>query len=272
MKLTTLIDNRQNVNQLKCEHGLSFYLETDGLNIIFDTGQSNKFISNAQKLDIDLSNVDYVVLSHGHYDHTGGLPDFFELNSKAKAIISRKAFRQRFSRSTAMIKQNGIPWREELQKYAHRLVLIDDDFKLSDDIILLSNIHQQKEFEVINERLVVKEGGNLVADKFEDELVLVAQLASKPLVLCGCAHNGIINILQTIKERTGHKAFALVAGGLHLNGYASKEVNQILIGLKPFETDHWILNHCTGDNAFELFKQHFTNKVEYGGCGFTITL
>jgi 7,8-dihydropterin-6-yl-methyl-4-(beta-D-ribofuranosyl)aminobenzene 5'-phosphate synthase len=272
MKLSTLLDNKQHQKQLLCEHGLSFLLQTDALNILFDVGQSDKFIVNAHKLGIDLTEVDYVVLSHGHYDHTGGLIDFFKLNSKAKVIIHNKAFKERFSRSSAMVKENGIPWRQQYEQYAQRFILINDDYQLADGIWVLSDIQAQTGFNVVNERLVVKEGEYYVPDTFDDELILVAALNDRPMVICGCAHTGIVNILHQVKERLQYDAFSIVAGGLHLNGAKDQQIEHIISGLTPFKVERWALNHCTGDRAFELFKKAYPEQVYSAGGGMVFDL
>ena len=269
MRLTTLIDNKQNLNQLKCEHGLSFLLETGQLKILFDTGQSDKFIHNANKLAIDLSDVDYVVLSHGHYDHAGGIPAFCEINSEAKIIVHQNAFNERFSKSTAMIKENGIPWRDNLSQYQDRIIFIDEDTQLGPDIFILCNMDTQTGYEPNNPRLVIKNKSNYIQDTFEDELILVAQTKYAPLVLCGCAHSGIVNILHTINNRLQYNTFSMVAGGLHLNGAAVDNIKHTIRGLKPFTIKKWGLNHCTGQSAFDHFSEVYSGITEYCGGGYS---
>ncbi|MBS2210511.1 MBL fold metallo-hydrolase [Carboxylicivirga mesophila] len=267
MKLTILVDNKQSQKQLKCEHGLSFLLETDELNILFDTGQSDKFLFNAKKLGIDLLSIDYVVLSHGHYDHTGGLPAFLRLNNKARVIIHKHAFKERFSRSSSMIKENGIPWRDQSGIDAQRFMIIDEDLRLPDGTHILCNIKPQPGYEAINERLVVKNGNQYTPDQFDDELILVTTEKIQPSVLCGCAHTGIVNILHSISERLHRNTFNYVAGGLHLNGRSQEEIEHVINGLSPFKVNQWLLNHCTGDVAFERFAEAFPKQVQYAGSG-----
>ncbi len=272
MKLSTLIDNKLHQHHLKCEHGLSFLLETKGVTVLFDTGQSNKFLSNADEMKIDLQAIDYVVLSHGHYDHTGGLPAFLDLNKKAKVIVHKNAFKERFSQSKVMTKENGIPWRDAKQHFTGRIILIEKDFELAPDIHILCGIEAQHNYEVINKRLVVKRDTSYQPDPFDDELILVANTSTQPLVLCGCAHTGIVNILHTIKNRLHIQHFSCVAGGLHLGSSEAAEIQHVIKGLAPFAVDKWLLNHCTGDKAFEVFAKAYSNKVEYSGSGFQYTL
>lgn len=272
MKLTTLIENKQAVKQLKCEHGLSFLLQTDTLKILFDTGQSDKFLYNSKILGVDLSDVDYVVLSHGHYDHTGGLPHFLEINYKAKVIVHPSAFKQRFSSSAHMVKDNGVRWLDKLSEYSHRLFFVDEDIELDEGVWVLSNIKPSVGFEVVNERLVTKEGDGYVPDLFSDELVLLAKEKTHPLVICGCAHTGIVNILTEVKQRLDIDEFALVAGGLHLSGQSESEILKVVGGVKQYKVHQWALCHCTGDEAYEIFQKYFGDKILHGASGFTIDI
>ncbi|MCT4588508.1 MAG: MBL fold metallo-hydrolase [Carboxylicivirga sp.] len=267
MKLTTLIDNQQSQKQLKCEHGLSFLLETDQHKIIYDTGQTSKFIDNAQRLGVDLSAIDYVILSHGHYDHTGGLPAFCKINDKARIIVHKKAFKQRFSKSSVMLKENGIAWKDSMSEYADRLLLIDGDINIENGLTILTGIEKQTNYDINNPRLVVNENGNYLPDTFDDEIILLAQADSSSMVLCGCAHNGIVNILHTINRRHQLQCFSLVAGGLHLNGANEDDIKHVINGLSPFTVNKWALNHCTGQAAFERFRQTYGDQVEYCGSG-----
>ncbi|WP_185968821.1 MBL fold metallo-hydrolase [Carboxylicivirga sp. M1479] len=267
MRLTTLIDNKQSRKQVQCEHGLSFLLEQDGLNVLFDTGQSGKFLSNALKMGIDMSDVDFVVLSHGHYDHSGGLPEFFKLNSKAKLLVHKNTLRQRFSRSSVMVKENGTPWRSDLAKYLHRIVFITEDYQLAEGLNLVCSIPRREGFNAVNDRLVVKQAGAYVPDPFDDEIVLVADHGNKTLLLCGCAHTGIVNILHHVKERFNVEVFSCVAGGIHLHGCSADFILPIVNELSNFNIEKWALNHCTGAKAFQVFESYFPNKVEYMGSG-----
>ncbi len=272
MKLTALIDNKQAIKQLKCEHGLSFLIQTEQCNILFDTGQSSRLIHNAQLLGINLEDVDYVIISHGHYDHTGGLPYFLKLNSKAKVIVHPHAFKQRFSKSPQMVKENGIPWRNKVNQYANRFLYLKEDTELVKDLWILTRIKPQTGFEFTNDRLVTKTNGGYTPDTFDDELILLAKTSKNPVVVCGCAHTGIVNILHQVKLRFNYSEFSVVAGGIHLQGKEDAEISKVINGLSPFNIKQWALNHCSGQHAFELFDIAFPGKVMYCGSGMTITV
>ena len=269
MKLITLIDNYSAQKDLKNEHGLSFLLETDDLKIIFDVGQTDKFIDNAKQMNIDLADVDYVVLSHGHYDHTGGLPAFCKINSKAKIIIHKKAFVDRYTKTDEKYKANGISWKDKLKEYQSRLLMIDGDLHLRKNISILSKIERDHKISTYNPRLVISKNDQYELDAFEDEIILVCETNSKPIVLCGCAHNGIVNILRTVKNRMVIDGFSLVTGGLHLRNTTEINIKHIIDELSTYNVEKWGLNHCTGEKAYKSFKDNFKGSVQYFGSGNT---
>ena len=262
MKIINIIENNSINNQIKCEHGLCTYIEMGNQKILFDVGQSDKFINNAKTLKIDLNAIDFVVLSHGHYDHTGGIPAFLSINKKAKVILHPNGLRERFSRSSKMIKSNGIPWREEWKKFEDRILFIDKTTELFPGFWIVTDLSGQGSDQVLNDRLVYKRDDEYIPDPFEDELVIVLKEENRTALLSGCAHNGIVNILKKTHLLLDIKRYNFIGGGLHLNGKSNNQILKVIDELKDFQIDIWGLNHCTGQNAIELFEQFFPGKVK----------
>ncbi len=268
MKIINIIENNSINNQIKCEHGLCTYIEIGNQKILFDVGQSDKFINNANTLKIDINAIDFVVLSHGHYDHTGGIPAFLNINKKAKVILHPNGLRERFSRSSKMMKSNGIPWREEWKKFENRILFIDKTTELFPGFWIVTNLNGESNDQVLNDRLVYKRNDEYIPDPFEDELVIVLKENNKTVLLSGCAHNGIVSILKKTHLLLGIKHYNFIGGGLHLNGRSNDQITKVIEGLKDFQVDIWGLNHCTGQNAIELFEQFFPGKVKKFSGGY----
>ncbi|MDY4920671.1 MAG: MBL fold metallo-hydrolase [Phascolarctobacterium sp.] len=192
MKIITLMENTTSCDDLACEHGLSLYVETKLHKILFDTGGSAAFADNAAKLGVDLADVDICVISHGHNDHGGGLAKFIEINSKAPIYISRYGFARHFAGSEREI---SIP---AALAATGRFIMVDDVLKIDDELELLScnNCHAQHAIESFG--LNMLEDDKLVPDDFRHEqyLLITEQDTSKKVLLSGCSHKGILNLME----------------------------------------------------------------------------
>ena len=206
MKITTLIENEYGEREdLYIEHGLSLYLEADEKKILFDTGVSGNFIDNAKKLGVGLKELDYVILSHGHYDHSGGFKRLIkEINPDTKVFIGREFFNKKYSlRSTEEYDFTGSPFDENFFKENNIPVqYIDSDItNITDDIIIFTNFKRDPEFENVNETMYINKGYGYEKDMFRDEISLGIKTSKGLLAIVGCSHAGIVNILDTCCNR-----------------------------------------------------------------------
>jgi 7,8-dihydropterin-6-yl-methyl-4-(beta-D-ribofuranosyl)aminobenzene 5'-phosphate synthase len=266
MQITTLMDNRSLNNNLLCEHGLALFIELNDVGILFDAGQSNKFMTNAEQLNIDLSQTDFALISHGHYDHSGGIPALLKANNKVEVLLHPLAIEKKFSRSSKMMKENGIPWIQSVDDYRSQIRWMDTDTEIAPGVWIITSMNRYDGFRELDQRLVLED--SKTPDPFSDEVALLIVRDNRPILLTGCAHNGIVNILNTVKDRMGISQYELLVGGLHLNGAQVATIEKTLHHLEPFRVKHWALNHCTGDNALTAFKKHFgENKVSYAAGG-----
>ena len=236
--VTTLIENRKinDVEGVVTENGLSLYIERHGQTILFDTGSSDNFIRNAEKLGVDLRNVDIVVISHGHMDHAGGLPYFLELNDKAIVYMSKKAqnspeLKNMFSRME--------------KEYSNRIQSIDEFTEIGEGTHILTEI----------------KGNEL------NEIVLILKDRFGVVLFTGCSHSGILNIIEAVTKEFPNGFIKAVFGGFHLSGQSSKEVERLGKQMYNFHIGKIYTGHCTGIKAYLILKSFLGAKVEYLATG-----
>lgn len=276
LKITTLIENNSDENSLLInEHGLSLYIEIDEKKILFDTGQSGDFIKNAEKLKIDLNNLDYVILSHGHYDHSGGFRKLVEnIKNSFKLIVGNGFFNKKYKLiESNKYKFNGNSFDEKFINMNNISIkyINQDSFNITKDVILFSNFERNTDFEVINKKFYIKQNDEYMPDDFSDEIVLAAKTEKGLVVILGCSHVGIINILKTIIKRTGMPIYGIV-GGSHLIEANELRLNNTIEFLKESNISILRLSHCTGENAIREIRYEFGNKFVYNNTGHKIEI
>ncbi len=218
MLIKTLIEDKKISPNLKNEHGLSYYIETAGHKILFDTGASDTFISNAEKMNVNLDKIDYAIISHGHYDHGGGLNAFLSINSTAPVYINKLAFATHCSKAKdGSIRDIGIkiPCTDILEK---RIVITEENYQISESLELFSDVHGKELFSSCNNSLIIESCGTYSADNFNHDQNLIIEECGKYVLIAGCAHKGIVNILKAFKEKKG-KYPDFVIGGFHLYNF-----------------------------------------------------
>lgn len=263
MEIKVLMENLTYSQNLKSQHGLSFLIKDENIKIVFDTAQNQEFIFNAERMGESLKEVDYVVLSHGHYDHTGGLESFLKINKKAKIIMSRYAVEEKYSNSTGEMREIGFALRESMSDFENEFIMIDDYYQISENIEIYSNLEMRNEFEDTEKKLFVKNENEFIKDKFNDEIYLVIRKEGKQSVITGCAHRGIINILNGISNKTGSKSFGSVIGGIHTKGNGELRALRTAEELLKIGADKYYLNHCTGIEEYSVIKGILKEKADY---------
>ncbi|MBE6464146.1 MAG: MBL fold metallo-hydrolase [Eggerthellaceae bacterium] len=265
MKITALIENTSAHDDCIAEFGLSFLIEANGRRILFDAGQTGKIVENAQVLGIDLQSVDACVLSHGHYDHANGFPSFFQMNGQAHLYV-RRGFEGDFWAERG----DFIGVTRELVE-SNRVVVLDQErFDLGDGFMILSYAYHEPMFPIEPFGLYIKEEENLIPDTFLHEQYLLVVEGSTRLLVSGCSHRGIRNILHwSVGEVPTH-----ILGGFHFmkvpvddTAYFDAAADDLLRFPATYMTCH-----CTGLDQYEYLKKRMGNRLDYIAAGRVIEI
>ena len=287
MKITVLTENTISKNaeisklHLQGEHGLSLFIQTQNKNILFDMGQTNLFAKNASLLGINLQTVDFAILSHGHYDHGGlssplpatlkneyfGIEAFAHINQKAPIFINSNAFSQNYNANKKYIGLN----QELLQsKIAERFVFVQYEKEITQNIKLFSCNSYKKSVATNAFGLMQLQNGTFVPDNFNHEHYLLIQENDKKILISGCSHKGILNIVEWFKPD-------FLIGGFHFksldveNPCQKLELESYAKKLASYNTKYFTC-HCTGTQQFEILKSIMKEKVEYISTGDVINI
>ncbi|HEX2957318.1 MAG TPA: MBL fold metallo-hydrolase [Chitinispirillaceae bacterium] len=269
MKIVVLVDNISETPDLQTEHGLSIWIETDSHRILFDTGKSDLLEKNALCLGVDLSAADIIVLSHGHYDHTGGIAGVLEKNGSAAIYCHSGIFTPRYSRQDdGKMKPVGICEHSStaLDQAFERIHFVDSPVFLSEKIGITGPIPRNSDFE--------NTGGDFYFDTDAtrpdiicDDLALWIKTDNGLYVICGCSHSGLVNTLCYISTLTGITAFHTVIGGFHLLHASGQRMEKTCGFLSSITIRRMVPCHCTGVKQVELLKDRFGSNVDLGMAG-----
>lgn len=254
MKIVTLMENTACREDLCFEHGLSLYIETETHKILFDAGQSAAFAENAARLGVDLREVDFAVLSHGHYDHSGGLGRFLEINEKAPVYVSRYAFDPHYS-------ANGYIGMDPGLKASKQIRYIMEETSLAEGITL----YRLEKAPMDTAGLLVEEGGERKPDDFRHEQYLLLKEGGKKILISGCSHKGILNIMEVFHPD-------VLVGGFHFMKIAEEEkLREAANKLLEYDTVYYT-GHCTGQKQYDYLKTIMCDKLHYIAAGTVLTL
>jgi 7,8-dihydropterin-6-yl-methyl-4-(beta-D-ribofuranosyl)aminobenzene 5'-phosphate synthase len=274
INITTLSENTAGMPRLLAEWGLSIHIETDEATVLLDTGQINAAAFNADVLGVDLSNVDKMVLSHGHHDHTGGLRDVLPKIGKEIEIIAHPdIWTKKYGRRQDNAIYAGIPFqRLEMEKFGARFNETKEPVKITENIITTGEIPMVTEFEGMNESLVVEENGQFKTDPLLDDQAVIVKSAQGLIVILGCAHRGIINTIYHARNITGVDEIAMVLGGCHLVGASEERIWMTIGALREMNVQRIGVSHCTGMVASVVMAQEFGESFFFNNAGTRIEL
>lgn len=261
MKITVLTENTACRDDLIPEHGLSLFIETGARRILFDAGQTDAFARNAEAMGIDLGTVDFAVLSHGHYDHGGGLRRFLELNQTAPVYLRRDAFGAHFNGTEKYI---GL---DVSLKESGRLIFTDDILDLGDGITLCSKNSSERSHGFNSFGLNIRQKDRLVPDTFLHEQYLLVEESGKRICISGCSHKGILNIISWFQPD-------VLIGGFHFMKLdpagADAAVLEQAARVMLNSPARYFTGHCTGTAPFDFLKDRMGSRLEAISAGAVI--
>lgn len=275
MRIQVLLENTTDSPEIKTEHGLSLYIETGTLRILFDMGVSQAFADNAKTMGIDLSEVDFAVISHGHGDHGGGLSTFLNHNETAPVYIQKTAFCPLYHCRADQDTLDVVGLNAELGKHP-QVQHIEGDYEINESIHIITGIPHHDPLPRANEGLLMGKEGVLLPDDFIHEQNLLIKEGERSVLLTGCSHNGIVNIVKYF--HTQHGTYPdVVVGGFHLilSGDFDAEAKAETEGVGDFlreTSSQYYTGHCTGQAPFQALKHILKDQIHYFRAGQQIDL
>ncbi len=268
VKITILVDNRAG-DGLIAEHGLSLWIEADGMRILFDTGQGNALEANARTLGLDLCEADILVLSHGHYDHTGGVPQVLKAAQRVCVYGHSGIMQRRYSIRGEVVRAIQMP--EDAMGAiralpAERLHWVTRPMSLSEGVRVTGQIPRETDFEDPGGPFYCDQEGKC-PDPIEDDMALWVRTNDGLIVCVGCAHAGVVNTARAIQAASGEQKVRAIIGGFHLLNASRDRLEETVAALRRFDPEIIVPCHCTGQGAADVLRTAFGERVSAGAAG-----
>ncbi|MEW5819325.1 MAG: MBL fold metallo-hydrolase [Cyanobacteriota bacterium] len=272
IKVSALMDNYTSHTDCFAEHGLSFFIETPDKKILYDTGQTNNFIHNAEKLNVPINKTDFLVISHGHYDHTGGLMALLELVPSLKIIAHPDIFIERYVRSGNDFKTISNPFsQQDLAKFNAEITLTNKPYNLAKNIFTLGEVEDMFN-NIANKHMFKDENGKMTVDYIKDDLSIVIKQEDQINIICGCSHSGILNIVDKAINMTGIETVNYIIGGLHFFKMSNNYIKDTIYELNNYDIRNIAVSHCTGVNLLFYLQDNLASEITYFGVGDSIVI
>ena len=274
IRITLLIDNSPSENKaIINEHGLSLLIDTGNSRLLFDCGQGHHTLDNARRLGIDLHGLDAIVISHSHYDHASGFRDFAEEGFKARYLYVGKGFFERkYSASGCCYSDLSAGWDEAFaSKNGFEIRYVEGKTSILPTIDIYQGFTRTHKEETIPERYVKETSSGFIRDDFSDEIALCIHTDKGLVVIAGCSHPGLMNMLDGIVNESGEKIYALI-GGIHLHNAAEDRISKTVRYLKESGIKLMGLCHCSGDRIQKVAENELRSALIMPAAGDTIII
>lgn len=259
VRITTLVENTTSRPGLLAEHGLAFWIECGRRRILFDTGQSGILVRNAKALGVDLAETDAIVLSHGHYDHTGGLSAVLDIATKATVYLHPAAIEPKFSRKGLKCRPIGMPEHATEAIRSREVIQTEKPTQIFQGVTVTGQIPHINNFEDVGGVFFLDESCQKPDDLWDDQ-ALFFESPKGLVVVFGCAHAGVVNTLHRIADLSGRQHFYAVMGGMHLFNASTERIERTINAFRQYDVQKIGPAHCTGVNAIARFWNVFPNR------------
>ncbi len=265
LNITQLVENTANGPGVLGEHGNSFYIQADEYCLLFDTGQGLTLRHNVEQLEIPVNSIQSIVLSHGHYDHMGGLEEALDLTGAINLYLHPQALGSKFNRNGRDI---GAPMigAKKIQSLTRKIIHTRKPTEIVTGIHVTGEIPRTHKIEDTGGPFYSDQKLNQ-PDSLVDDQALYIETIQGVVVLLGCGHSGVINTLEYVQLLTGGKPIRAVIGGMHLLNATVERLAFTSNALEHFEIPYLAPNHCTGVNAICNFIRHFPGRVHVSHVG-----
>jgi len=268
VRLTILVENRTENPKLIAEQGLAIFVETPNGNILFDTGQTDAFIRNAKEININLESLEKIVISHGHYDHTGGLPAFLKEVKPIEIICHPALLNKKFRIYPAGRLDIGTPWeKDEITSAGGEFIFKTHPYEVIPDVWVSGEIPRHAKYEFIDETYQQRVLESYIHDELHDDMCLIINTNKGLIVLLGCGHAGAINSVKHAMRAMDNKHIYAILGGLHLQHCTDEKIEKVVKNLQTLNPDHLIPLHCSGFRAITRMVRLFKDKVHLMNVG-----
>jgi 7,8-dihydropterin-6-yl-methyl-4-(beta-D-ribofuranosyl)aminobenzene 5'-phosphate synthase len=250
------------------EHGLSIFMKTDCGNYLLDTGQGKAIINNALVLGLEMRTIQGIIISHHHFDHTGGLGPVLDLIGASDIYAHPDFFKESYSVRGNTVRYIGVPYPRPLLDAKGATFNFSNEFRsIGPELWLTGEVPRRTDYELGDENLVVKSGNAYLKDELLDDQSVVIETDKGLFIVLGCCHSGIINTLSYIVEKTGQKHIHAVIGGTHLGPVSDEQREKSIEALKAFDIERLGVSHCTGLKTASRLAGEFGDRFFFCNVG-----
>lgn len=268
VSVTILVENTTPIPGFQGEYGFAALVAVDEKKFLFDTGSADALIKNAAAGGIDLAQIDDLVISHGHFDHTGAVVPFLQTGTGKKVYAHAGIFIPRYVVLGEYKKEIGVLFpSEKINTNGAEFITTNEFTEIYPEVFVTGEIPRTNDYEDVGGSFFAEDGNKLVPDALPDDMSMVINYSDGLIIISGCAHAGIINTIEYAQKKTGQNKIKAFIGGTHLSGASEERMNRTLMELQNFDIEQIIACHCTGFDAMVKLRNILGNKVIKGETG-----